>query len=234
MTMRIIASIVVFLTFVLLTTPASAQEGKRGWIGVLLENPQRAGADAGSQPVEGVRISRLVQGGPAGDAGLRAGDVILKIDGHPAESVQGLIVAIGKREPGGWIEFTVDRRGKDRTVRVRLGDRPERTRGLETVEGWIGAEAIDLPPALREHFGASEDAGVMISALVEGGPGHVAGLELGDVVYEVDGMPVRSVRRFYSMIGGGGVENILEISLMRSGVEIVVEAKVSEQPPPEQ
>jgi serine protease Do len=218
----------------LLATPASAREGKRGWIGVLLENPERAGAEAGSQPVEGVRISRLVQGGPAADAGLRAGDVILKIDGHPAESVQGLIAAIGTREPDGWVEFTVDRRGKERTVRVRLGNRPERTRGLETVEGWIGAEAIDLPPALREHFGASREAGVMISALEEGGPGHVAGLELGDVVYEVDGMPVRSSRRFLGMIAGGGIENVLEISLMRSGVEIVVEAKVAEQPPPEE
>jgi serine protease Do len=226
----IVAVVLLALTFY----AAHAQEKPRGWMGVLLGEPDRAAADqAGSPPDEGVRIVRLIRDAPAAQAGLRAGDVSLKVNGLSVDSVQGLIATVGGLEPGSWVEFTIDRRGREREVRARMDTRPAQIRGLDTVEGWIGIDSIDLPAALRLHFGAEEDAGVMISEVVEGGPGHVAGIELGDVVFSVDGRQVRSSGGLQALIRGGGVENVLEISLMRSGVEIVVEATVAEEPPPQ-
>src|SRR5438093_1301712 len=83
--------------------------------------------------------------------------------------------------------------------------------------GWLGVESIDLPPALREHFGAPANAGVMISAVVAGGPAEAAGVRVGDVVFEVEGEPVRAVGNLRALISAGGIDNRLEIHVMRDG-----------------
>lgn len=212
---------------------ALAQEERpKGWLGVLLGELPAPPADADGLESEpgGVRIERIVRGGPADGARLRAGDIVRQVDGQPVESVRDLIAAVGGVEPGTWVTFGVDRRGRDRDVRIRLETRPTDTSRLDLREGWIGAYAIDLPPTLQEHFGAPEGTGVMIAEIDEGGPAHIAGLELGDVVYSVNGVDTGSVRNFASQVRSGGVGNPMEIELMRGGVEIVLEAVVEERP----
>ena len=70
----------------------------------------------------------------------------------------------------------------------------------------------------------------MISQIDDGSPGHVSGLELGDLVFEVDGEPVRSSGHLRELLGSGGVGNELEIRVMRNGLEIVVESEVVDVP----
>jgi len=221
----------ILAVIVLTISPVSGEERERGWIGAQLTNVERPAGDEGGQtPAGGVRIVKIVRDSPASQAGLRAGDVVLTRDGAPVESVSGLIKAIGESGPGSWLTFTIDRRGKERDIRLHLETRPANIGELEMREGWIGIDSIGLPPSLRVHFGAPEKAGVMISEVIEGGPGYIAGLELGDVVYLVDDREVRSARHLDALLRGGGIGNLLEISLMRSGVEIVVEATVVEEP----
>ena len=96
--------------------------------------------------------------------------------------------------------------------------------------GRSGPKNPEFPEEFRLASGAPEDAGVMISAIVEGGPAEAAGLELGDVVYDVDGMPVASAADLTRLLAVAGVENTIELTLMRNGTEIVVEAVVQEEP----
>jgi serine protease Do len=98
------------------------------------------------------------------------------------------------------------------------------------LEGYVGAEAIDLTPELREHFGAPHDAGVMISKVADGSPAAIAGLFLGDVVFEVDGEPIRSGQALRAAFSGGGVDNRIEVRLIRDGAEITVEPLVTTRP----
>ena len=198
------------------TSPASGT----GWMGVML----------GEAPSSGVLISRVLEGGPAMKSGLRAGDIIVEVDGIKVESTAGLINAVSGLDAGSWISMKVDRKGKKRELKIRLDGRPENLRSLKYREGYIGVDAIDIPEALRKHFGAPEDAGVMVSEVKEGDPAYIAGLELGDVIYEINGTTVRSAGHLLSLIGGGGVENGLEIRLMRNGLEIALEATVIDTP----
>ena len=63
----------------------------------------------------------IVPGGPADEAGLRAGDVILAIDGEAVEGSSELIVAIRSRNPGETVTLTVRRSGEQQDYQVTLG-----------------------------------------------------------------------------------------------------------------
>jgi putative serine protease PepD len=63
----------------------------------------------------------IVPDGPADQAGLQAGDVILEIDGNPVEGSSELIVAIRSRSPGDTVRLTVRRDGSEQVVDVTLG-----------------------------------------------------------------------------------------------------------------
>jgi membrane-associated protease RseP (regulator of RpoE activity) len=58
--------------------------------------------------------------------------------------------------------------------------------------GYLGVGLTELTPELRTHFGAPEEAGVMVSSVEAGSPAEKAGLKVGDIISEVDGKPVRS------------------------------------------
>jgi putative serine protease PepD len=78
---------------------------------------------------EGARIAQgssggqppIVPGGPAEQAGIEPGDVILALDGKPVEGSSELIVAIRSKRPGDTVTLTVRRDGSERDIRVTLG-----------------------------------------------------------------------------------------------------------------
>ncbi len=56
--------------------------------------------------------------------------------------------------------------------------------------GYIGVQVLGLTPELRVHFGAPEDAGVLVARVDEGSPAAAAGIQVGDVLTAVDGKPI--------------------------------------------
>ena len=60
--------------------------------------------------------------------------------------------------------------------------------------GFIGVTLMEITPELRVHFGAPKDAGVLVSDVEGGTPAAKAGLEVGDVITEIDGKRVESSR----------------------------------------
>jgi serine protease Do len=193
-----------------------------GWLGVML-----AGA---ADAEEGVRISRIVLGSPAERAGLREGDRVRAVDGTVVGTREELAARIRGAAPGSWLALRVTRRGTDRELRVRLDEAPSEQGARRLRRGFIGIDAIELPTTLREHFGAPPDAGVMVAHVEPGSPAEAAGLVLGDVVYEIDGEPVASVRVLAARVAEGGVGNDCEILVARDGATLVLEARIESAP----
>ena len=75
---------------------------------------------------DGALLGSVTAGGPAADAGLRARDVLLEVDGQRIARPDDVAAAIADDEPGDEIEVTYQRGGDRRTATVRLEERPER------------------------------------------------------------------------------------------------------------
>jgi serine protease Do len=96
-----------------------------GHIGVLVEdmNPQLA-ASFGIKEVNGALVLEANEDGPAYEAGIRGGDIILKVDDMEIDDTGKLRSAIRKKEKGEAVELTVIRKKKRKTFKVTVDDSP--------------------------------------------------------------------------------------------------------------
>ena len=65
-------------------------------------------------------------------------------------------------------------------------------RDLFGKRAYLGVSLIDLTPELRDHYGASKEAGILVGSVEANGPADKAGLKVGDIVVSVDGKDVSS------------------------------------------
>ena len=97
----------------------------RGWIGVEPADLSAEVAEAfGVKATQGVIITGVMQNGPAAKAGLRPGDVIEGVAGHPVTSVGELLTRVAALKPGVSARFDVDRRGQKVGLDIVPGVRP--------------------------------------------------------------------------------------------------------------
>lgn len=82
---------------------------------------------------------------------------------------------------------------------------------------FLGVQAVELTPELRRHFGAPEEAGVLVSRLVDDAPAVAAGLQVGDIVTEVDGESVRSNLGLAQRIARAEPGDSVVLSVYRDG-----------------
>ncbi|HEX4825557.1 MAG TPA: PDZ domain-containing protein [Candidatus Polarisedimenticolaceae bacterium] len=217
--LRLMASLVLLLAVI---PPARAVSPTTGWLGLRLAEQTGSSADG-----SGVLVQGIVEGSPADESHFRAKDTILAVDGTSVASPGELMARIRGLEPGSFVTFSVRRGTDDFEVRSVLGTRPEHVR---LVRGWLGVEAIELPASLREHFGAPQDAGILVSAVAEQSPAYDAGIRVGDVVYEADGQPVGSLQELSKIASEAGIDNVMDVVLARDGARIVVGPKIQRAP----
>lgn len=97
----------------------------RGWIGV---EPAELSPELmetfGVKARKGVLITGVLQNGPAAQAGIRPGDVIVEVAGKPIATVSELLTNVAGLKPGAGTEFKLQRRDDSVTVNVTPGKRP--------------------------------------------------------------------------------------------------------------
>jgi len=89
----------------------------RGWLGVTLDDLPPAPGQAG------LRIVAVDAGGPAEQAGIRPGDLILAVGAHQARDPDDFSRAVGRTRPGEALELTIFRQNQIRTLNVIMGTR---------------------------------------------------------------------------------------------------------------
>lgn len=98
----------------------------RGWIGVEPQDLTPEMAQTFNLPVkEGVLITGVLQGGPAQQAGVRPGDVVVEVAGRPVKSTVQLLNAVAELKPGSEAEIGVQRGDESVPLKVTVAQRPK-------------------------------------------------------------------------------------------------------------
>ncbi len=177
-------------------------ETRRGWLGVRIQDVGADVAEAlGLEEAAGALVTD-VPDGPAKDAGVEAGDVIMTFDGTDVQDTRQLVRIVGDTEVGKAVRVVVFRDGGTQTLMVTLGRREEAEGAVpasapssEPIEKDIlGLTVTAMTEELREQLGLSAGAaGLVVREVDETTEAHEKGLRAGDVITEAGQQKVQSV-----------------------------------------
>jgi serine protease Do len=183
-------------------------ETRRGWLGVRIQDVTQDVADAmGLAKASGALITD-VPDGPAKDAGLKTGDVILSFAGVEVEDTRGLVRQVGNSTVGASVRVTVLREGKSQTLKVKLGRRedaegagasasaPEDEAEPEAPasKSVLGLTITPLTDDLRTELGADDSVeGRAVTEVDEMSEAFEKGLRVGDIITEAGQQPILSI-----------------------------------------
>jgi Do/DeqQ family serine protease len=182
---------------------ASAKGGgsavKRPWLGAKLQAVTPEIADSmGLKRPAGALIASVMQGSPAALAGLKAGDVIVSVDGQAVDDPNAFDYRFATKPLGGAAKLGALRAGRDLTAAVALQTAPETPRDEITIRSrspFSGAKIANLSPALADELQLQNvDDGVVILDIDNGSYASNLGFQRGDVIQEVNGERIGKTR----------------------------------------
>ena len=180
----------------------------RGWLGVVIQNMTPQMADIfGVKEAKGVIISDVQKGSPAMKGGIERGDVVVSYKGKPVKDINSFRQMVASSKPGEKVDIVVLRDGKEKTLKVKIGERLEKGKVAETTKEsnlapvLSGMEFDNLNDSYRNAYGIPGDVdGVIITAVSPDSKGAEYGLKPGDVIIEVNRRHVSNIDQFKSAI----------------------------------
>lgn len=190
---------------------------ERGYLGVRIQAINEDLADSlGIAHNKGEFVQAVEPGGGAAAAGIRPGDVVLKVDGKEVTRDQTLSYLVANTEPGTRIPIELIRNGRRMTVTATVGQRPSEEelalsfdpeeeapnqfnqpperQGEGVVEQSLGLSLLPLTPQIARQLGASDDTqGLVINAVDPSSDAAQKGLRRGDIILSANYEAVASI-----------------------------------------
>jgi serine protease Do len=171
-------------------------EVPRSWIGVSFKPIQNTGLD------HGVLVNSIVEDGPADQAGISPGDVIIRLAGDPLtvhfpEEVPPLLKRIADLPIGTTIEVNLDREGSNIDTKV-VTEKLQKDRGDEAAFRAWGLTSLEITEKMARDRRLDSTEGVWVSGVRSGGPAQLAEppFARGDVIRSIDGQPIADLADF--------------------------------------
>jgi serine protease Do len=187
-------------------------EIRRGWLGVRIQDVDEDIAESidGLDRAAGAVVTGVPEG-PAKDAGILQGDVIVIFDGREVEDVRDLVQTVGNTEVGKAVDVVVVRDGEQVTLSVTLGLRddeqlaradepPVNEDAPKDYEG-LGITLSNLTEEIREGLDLAVGLeGVVVVDVVETSEAFEKGLQSGDVIVEAGQEKITSLAEFDTQV----------------------------------
>ena len=160
----------------------------------------------------GVVLSDIMAGSPAAQAGLQDRDIILAIDGNPLPRLKPDQVVINyagdeiaRRRPGEVMILSILRGTERHEIKVTLGDEPKMIR--EAARRYFEKLGLTIREFLKydglmNRSSPDDQGGVVVHFLKPNGLSATAGLQLGDWIREIDGVPIKDYAEAVEKLSG--------------------------------
>jgi serine protease Do len=185
----------------------------RGWLGVYIQalTPQLA-QHFSLKNTDGVLISAVVEKGPADNAGITPGDIIVRFNNQTVKTPNDLqrLVAQTKEKEKIWV--VVIRGGSKKRLKVRIGDQAKAEGTVKTAKATrakaeakpntslLGIKIKNITSEVARQLKTKNNRGVVVVAVQSGSPAEGAGIVPGDVVREINQEQVNNQKSFTKLL----------------------------------
>ena len=204
---------------------------RRGWLGVFIQEVTEDIADSlGLDSAKGALIASVTEAGPADEAGLQAGDVIIRFDGKDVVKSRDLPRIVAETPVETTVDVEVVRGGERKTLSVTLGELEQAENGgllsrtqtkektNETRIENIGLTVAPLTEELAEKFDLDTgETGIVVVDVTEGSPAADKGVQPGDIIRRLNQSAITSVDKLIEGIASAKKEG-------RKGVLMLIES----------
>jgi len=194
--------------------PELEEKGKvtRGWLGVMIQRVTPDIAESlGLTSPKGALVADVMKDGPAQEAGLKVGDVIVEFDGHAIKESTELPMLVARVPVGKTVTLKVIRDKRTQSFSVKIGElKEEETAVAGGKEQSFGLTVQPLTPEIADSLGLGEDVkGVVVSSVEPGSSADEAGMRRGDVILEVNREPVKDLSSYRKALKAGKGKSVL-------------------------
>ena len=208
---------------VVMSAKGGSQEVKRPWLGAKLQplTPELSKEFNLKRPA-GAVVTSVTAGSPAARAGLKAGDVIVSVDGQAVDDPNAFDYRFSTHALGGQAQLGVVRGGKEGKLAVALETAPDLPRDEITIQSrspFLGAKVANLSPALADELRLVSTAeGVVVVDVADGTLAQSVGFQRGDVVIAVNGQKIAKTRDLERVAEAGS--RLWRVTIQRGGQQI--------------
>ena len=214
--------------------PQLKTKGKviRGMIGVQVQNvtPDLAKSFGMAEP-RGALVAEVNPGTPAEKAGIHREDIIIEFNGHPIHEMIELPRLVAGTAPGTKATVKVLRHGKEKTFTLTITElkeeRPTKARGEEGGEvSPLGLMVRDLNQNLAQRLRLKDTKGVVVLQVESGSAAADAGFRPGDLIEEINGKAVGSVKDYQKIVGKLKKNSVARFYIKRQGRRLYLTLEV--------
>ena len=217
-----------------LLTASAVQARPWSWLGVRIRDLSEQEMDdlAGRHGLSegfGVMIVEVMADTPAARAGMQAGDIVVAVEGRPVTDTRLLQRLIARAPVDGDVRLTVLRREGRRPLPVRLMAMPRGVAG-ERMAAEFGF-VLQEPAASATQDGRPSPSSPSVTFVVKGSAAEKAGLEVGDVILQVNEQAVVTRDAAREALGEVGLERPLHLTVRRADSRVSLTLPVPDTRP---
>ncbi|MCH7333548.1 Do family serine endopeptidase [Acinetobacter modestus] len=196
----------------------------RSYLGVMLQDIDRNLAEAYKLPKpEGSLINQVTPKSPAEKAGLKSGDVILKINGSSISRTSDLLNVLNRVAPSQTVQLEVLRDDKVRTISATLGTAPDDTPAAEDKNNptsGLGMSIRNLTP--EEQSKLDVRGGILVQDVKRGSLASLSNIVAGDIILQVNGTPILNSQMFVKTMAALPKNSVARVAIIRQGQRAIL------------
>ena len=258
MSKKLLISLLLSGLFILFASNVMAGPKSNTWLGVYAQAIDEDLMEAFSlDHNRGALIKQVVADSPADVAGLKHGDIIIKVGDKELIDSDDLSTTVMAMNPGDEVDILIIREGKKKTIEATLGAGDEENFAPKQIFKWIGNPGHNSPHSksktytyeeydfknsyigisleglseqLGEYFGVKDGNGILITEVIEDSPAKKAGLKAGDVITKVDGETIADISDIQKVVRQKDEGEKVELTLLRNKKKKEFSVEVAEVP----